>query len=72
MVVIGIDDRATPRHIGGDHDCLILQLESPALRVVAGGRKCGVAHQILHGYSSVSAHFKRASQGAGERLLVGL
>jgi hypothetical protein len=35
MVVIRIDDRATPRQIRGDHDGLVLQVESPALRVVA-------------------------------------
>jgi hypothetical protein len=48
MVIVRFDDGATPRQIWRDRDGPILQVEGPALRVVARGRQGGVAHQFPH------------------------
>ena len=71
MVVVRVDDRATPRQIGGDHDGLILRLERPALGVVAGRSERRVAHQLADQMRTVAALSERASQGAGDVLFCG-
>ena len=73
MVVIGIDGRAAPREIGDDHDAVLLQAESPALRVVAGRRERREANQFAHQKGTVAARIrKRPSQGPSDVLLAGL
>ena len=48
MVIVGVDDGAAPRKIWRDHDGPILQVEGPALRVVARRCQGGVSHQFLY------------------------